>query len=223
MQEDADLDRAPADEEQGHHHHHHPGDSRPHCCRSLRMSLELESGNHTLGPLWIQYAQVAKSNSYLVAAVDGIHAGLPHTLEHEGVSGADGEQGQQVDGQEAVDDEGPLEAGRGEDLAAVRLGTKPVPRLQALVHGDGDRQKQRAWSKQDTHTISMGWFLFRFHRFSDFGFNAVDNYHQKETRVIESCSLLSSFADVLHEVRGVCVCLFVAYRSRWTRRWSEPG
>lgn len=86
----------------------------------------------------------------MVAAVDGIHAGLPHAFEHEGVTGGDGEQGQQVDGQEAVDDEGSLEAGRGEDLAAVRLRTKPVSSLQTLVHGDRDRQKQGAWRRQGT-------------------------------------------------------------------------
>lgn len=36
--------------------------------------------------------------SYLVAMVDGIHAGLPHALEHVGVTGSDGEQGQQING-----------------------------------------------------------------------------------------------------------------------------
>ncbi len=94
------------------------------------------------------------SFSYLVAAVDGIHAGLPHSLEHEGVTGGDGEQGQQVDGQEAVDDEGFLEAGRGEHLTAVRLRTKPVSRLQALVHGYRDRQKQGAWRGRGEMTDS---------------------------------------------------------------------
>lgn len=88
------------------------------------------------------------SFSYLVAAVDGIHAGLPHALEHEGITGGDGEQGQQVDGQEAVKDEGSLEAGRGEDLSAVRLRTEPVSRLQTLVHGYGDGQKQGPWRGQ---------------------------------------------------------------------------
>lgn len=88
---------------------------------------------------------ISISFSYLVATVDGIHAGLAHALEHEGITGSDGEQGQQVDGQEAVDDEDSLEAGRGEDLAAVRLRAKPVSCLQTLVHGHRDRQKQGAW------------------------------------------------------------------------------
>ena len=81
----------------------------------------------------------------MVATVDGIHAGLAHALEHEGITGSDGEQGQQIDGQEAVDDEGSLEVGRGEDLAAVRLRAKPVSGLQTLVHSYRDRQKQGAW------------------------------------------------------------------------------
>lgn len=48
LQQDADLDGAPAGEEQGHHHHHHPGDPCPHCCCSLRLSLQLESGTHSV-------------------------------------------------------------------------------------------------------------------------------------------------------------------------------
>lgn len=82
--------------------------------------------------------------SYLVVSVDGVHAGLAHAFEHEGVTGSDGEQGQQVDGQEAVDDEGFLEAGRGEDLAAVGLRPEPVAGLQTLVHGNRGRQQQGA-------------------------------------------------------------------------------
>lgn len=39
LQEDADLDGAPADEEERHHHDDHPGDSRPHRCCSLALSL----------------------------------------------------------------------------------------------------------------------------------------------------------------------------------------
>lgn len=36
--------------------------------------------------------------SYLVAMVDGTYAGLPHALEHIGITGSDGEQGQQING-----------------------------------------------------------------------------------------------------------------------------
>lgn len=93
--------------------------------------------------------------SYLVAAVDGIHTGLSHPLEHEGITDGDGEQGQQVDGQEAVDDKRSLEVDRGEHLAAVSLRTKPVSRLQTLVHSYRNRQKHGAWRGQNDMTVSQ--------------------------------------------------------------------
>lgn len=42
MQQDADLDGPPANEEQGHHHLHHAGDPHPHGRGSLCLNLELE-------------------------------------------------------------------------------------------------------------------------------------------------------------------------------------
>lgn len=82
--------------------------------------------------------------SYLVATVNGIHTGFAHALEHEGITGSDGEQGQQVDGQEGVDDKRSLEVDRGEDLSAVGLRTKPVSCLQTLVHSYRNGQEQGA-------------------------------------------------------------------------------
>lgn len=96
----------------------------------------------------------SKSFSYLVAAVRGIYTGLPHALEHEGITASDGEQRQQVDGQEAVDDERPLEVDRGEDLGAVGLRTKPVSSLQTLINSYRKGQKQGAWRGQSGKSVS---------------------------------------------------------------------
>lgn len=62
----------------------------------------------------------------MVAAVDGIHTGSANALEHEGVTGNDGQKGEEVDGQKVVNDEGSLDKSRGKDLAAVNLWAKPV-------------------------------------------------------------------------------------------------
>lgn len=77
----------------------------------------------------------------MVATVDGIHGGSAHALEHEGVTANDGKQGQEVDGHEAVNDEGSLEVGSGEHLSAVRLRAKPVSFLKTLVDSHWDGQK----------------------------------------------------------------------------------
>lgn len=70
--------------------------------------------------------QKRDTSSNLVAAVYGVHTGSANALQHEGVAGDDGEEGEEVDGQEVVNDEGSLDKSRGEDLAAVNLGAKPV-------------------------------------------------------------------------------------------------
>lgn len=113
---------------------------------------------HILSSVVLLSESCSSSFSYLVAAVDGIHAGLPHALEQEGVAGSDGEQRQQVDGQEAVDDEDSLKVGRGKDLTAVRLRTKPVSFFWMLTHSYRDGQKQGTWRGKQTGTT--GYFSF---------------------------------------------------------------
>ena len=91
-----------------------------------------------------------KNAPYLVATVSGIHAGLAHAFEHEGITGDNGKQGQEVDCEEAVDDEDSLEVGRGEDFGAVCLWANPVSCLQTLIHSYGDGHEQGAWRGQRT-------------------------------------------------------------------------
>lgn len=144
LQQDADLDGPPADEKQGHHHLHHAGDSRPHRCSSLYLNLDLEKRRLGQGYERLRNAfGFAREGNFsnLVGTVDGIHSGSAHTLEHEGITGNNGKQGQEVDSHEAVNDEGSLEVGSGEHLAAVRLRAKPVSFLKTLVHSHRSGQK----------------------------------------------------------------------------------
>lgn len=72
-------------------------------CVSEQTSLIFRTSNITcnvfmLRNIFCSQCMKVTPLSYLVAMVDGTYAGLPHALEHIGITGSDGEQGQQING-----------------------------------------------------------------------------------------------------------------------------
>jgi len=103
------------------------------------------------------------SHLYLVTAMNRFHRGLTHTFQHESVTHADGDQGQQVDSQEGVKNVSPLLNERGKFLGAVCLWTEPERRLCVLIQCYRHWKQQRTCVKRykkNLYYTTIGTFIF---------------------------------------------------------------